>query len=312
MAAAAALGNDMRTLPAIVLGACALAASAGAADLHFVIVEGLGGESRYEERFAEESAKIAEAARRTTANPSSVHVLRGAGARLDAIVQTFTGLQAKLKADDPLAVILIGHGAHDGDNYKFNIPGPDLTEDRLHNLLDKLPSTRQLVVLTTSSSGAALERLQAPGRVVITATKSGRERNATVFSRFWADAFDNPEADADKNEIVTVEEAYRFAEAKVKSFFEESRNMATEHPRMEGDAAGSFTLSRLGTAAQALSDPKLRPMIERREALQNSVEQLKLRKDAMSEDEYFGKLQTLLLQLAELEEEIGAAAEQKP
>lgn len=289
----------------------ALAAAPAMAELHYVIVQGLPGEPEYGERFREETDKIAEAARRTTADPARVHLLRDRDATREKISQTFAALKDRLNAGDTVAVILVGHGSYDGEDYKFNIPGPDITASRLADLMNGLPAERQLVVNSTSSSGASLEALQGEGRIVITATKSGRERNATVFSRYWAEAFDNPEADADKNQTVTVQEAYQYAETKVKVYFENARLLASEHPRMEGGLASTFTLARLGEAAEIMSDPAMQPLMKQREDLQTKIELLKLRKDAMDEGEYFAELQDLLLQLAELEEKISAEAAAK-
>ena len=300
----------MRLRSILLVGWLALAAQAPAA-LHYVIVQGLPGEPQYGERFREETDKIAEAARRTTADPARVHLLRGREATREKIVETFVALKDQVNAEDTVAVILVGHGSYDGDNYKFNIPGPDITAARLAGLMDGLPAERQLVVNSTSSSGASLEALQGKGRIVITATKSGRERNATVFSRYWAEAFEDPEADADKNETITVQEAYQYADTKVKVYFENARLLASEHPRMEGELASTFTLARLGESAQIMSDPTLQPLMQQREDLQTKIELLKLRKDAMDEGEYFSELQGLLLKLAELEEKISAEAAAK-
>lgn len=287
-----------------------LAAAPGWSALHYVIVQGLPGEPRYGERFSEETEKIAAAARRTTADPARVHLLKDRNATQEKIVQTFTALKNRLNAEDAVAVILVGHGSYDGEDYKFNIPGPDITASRLAGLMDALPAQRQLIVNSTSSSGAAVEALQAKGRIVIAATKSGRERNATVFSRYWAEAFENAEADSDKNQAITVQEAYQYAATRVKVYFENARLLASEHPRMEGEMAGSFTLARLGESAKILSDPKLQPLVQQREDLQTKIELLKLKKDAMDEGEYFAELQGLLLKLAELEEKISAGAGQ--
>ncbi|MEZ5392982.1 MAG: hypothetical protein R2724_08935 [Bryobacterales bacterium] len=162
------------------------------AALHYVIVQGLPGEPRYEERFSEETSKIAEAARATAGDAKRVHLLKDRGATLEKIAETLTALKNNLNADDTVAVILVGHGSYDGSDYKFNIPGPDLTGSRLASLMDALPAERQLVVNATSSSGASMDALQGKGRIVITATKSGRERNATVFSRYWAESVFEP------------------------------------------------------------------------------------------------------------------------
>ena len=55
----------------------------------------------------------------------------------------------------------------------------------------------------------------AADRVVITATRSGGERNATRFGGFWAEALASDEADRDKDGTVTAQEAYDYARRKV-------------------------------------------------------------------------------------------------
>ena len=73
----------------------------------------------------------------------------------------------------------------------------------------------------TSASGGAIPILQKPKRVVVTATKSGTEKNATVFARYFIEGLRDPAADADKNEVITVLEAFRYAEAKTAKFYDE-------------------------------------------------------------------------------------------
>jgi hypothetical protein len=282
-------------------------ATAGAAP-YFVIVEGLGGAPEYDERFRTEAARVAAAARRSAGEDAQVRLLRGDDARRENLIRVFNELRS-LSQDDSLAVILIGHGSYDGESYKLNIPGPDLTAKELAGLLEEVPAKRQLVVNTTSASGGAAETLSAPARIVVSATKNGRERNATVFSRYFADAFESPEADQDKNEVVTAAEAFRYADAKVKAHFEEAKRMATEHPRLDGELAETFALARLGAAAEALNDPKIRPLVAKREKLEIAIDELKLQKDAMGESEYFDKLQGLLIDLAEVQVEISALTE---
>lgn len=290
----------------------ALVAAPAAAELHYVIIQGLGGEPSYAERFAEEVDRIAEGAKQSATSPDNVHVLRGETARREAIADTFTRLADELTEEDQLAVILIGHGSYDAQAYKLAIPGPDFTDRRLAEWLDAIPAQRQLVVNTTSSSGASMETLQREGRVVVTATKSGRERTATFFSKYWAAAFEDPEADVDKNETVTAQEAFDFADAKVQEFFESGKLLASEHARIEGEMAESFTLARLGSAAEALSDPALRPLLAEKEGIETKIAQLKLKKDAMSETEYFVELQELLIELAQVQERIATQTSSTP
>ena len=106
----------------------------------------------------------------------------------------------------------------------------------------------QLVVNTSSSSGATLDRLKGDERILILATRSGAERHATRFGNYFAAALSEPSADLDKNRMVTAEEAFGFAERQVADFYERNGQLATEHPRLEGEQAARFSLARLGAS----------------------------------------------------------------
>lgn len=289
----------------IVLAFSALSASAAT---HFVVVGGLGGEADYAERFAQEAEDLAETAGGTVGE-AQVALLKGADATREALEETLAELVGEAAEEDAVVVYLIGHGTFDGKDYKFNIPGPDITAARLGQLLDNLAAKRQLVVNMTSCSGAMLEPLQAEGRIIITATKNGRERNATVFSRYWTAAFEDAEADVDKDESITVQEAYDYAVTKVAAFYESAQRLATEHARIEGEGTETFLLARLGKNAALAQDPRLAPLFKRREELRMNVDALKLRRDAMDENAYFDELQTILLQLATVDVQIENAQE---
>ena len=118
--------------------------------------------------------------------------------------------------------------------------------------------------------------LEKPKRVVITATKAGTEKNATVFPRYWIEGLRDPAADSDKNEIVTALEVFRYAEEKTAKFYETQKRLSTEHALIEdagkgegvkipsaengeGLTAGRFAVLHLGRAAAQSRDPaKLR------------------------------------------------------
>ena len=101
-----------------------------------------------------------------------------------------------------------------------------------------MPPTRQLVVNMTSASGGSIDALRKENRVVISATKTGTEKNATVFARYWAEALSDPAADTDKNETVSALEAFRYAEQKTAKFYETQKRLATEHAVLEDTGKG--------------------------------------------------------------------------
>ncbi|HVZ61619.1 MAG TPA: hypothetical protein VG892_12615, partial [Terriglobales bacterium] len=198
----------------------------------YLTVAGLGGEPDYEQRFAAYAQDI-DKVLKSMGGSSKVETLYGPAATRERVQSALGAIAGSAKAGDALVVMLIGHGSYDGSEYKFNLPGPDITDAELASLLNRIPAERQLVVNMSSASGASLNALKKANRTVITATKAGTEKNATVFARYWVEALRDPAADVDKNETVTALEAYRYADQKTVQFYETQKRLATEHAMME-------------------------------------------------------------------------------
>jgi hypothetical protein len=66
--------------------------------------------------------------------------------------------------------------------------------------------------------------------------------------------------------------------------------------------AASFSLIRLGANAAAANDPLKRPLLERKEALEQAIDKLKYEKAALPAVEYKRRLEALLLELARVQE----------
>ena len=290
------------------------------AGLYYVTVAGLGGEPDYEQRF---TALATDLDKLLKASGSDVHVYTLTGAQSTRVHMTETlGLVARqAKPDDDFILILIGHGSFDGVEYKLNLLGPDISGAELATLCDRVPSKRQLIVNTTSSSGGSVVALAKPGRAIIAATKSGTEKNATVFARYWVEALRDPTVDVDKNEAISALEAFEYADRKTAAFYESQKRLATEHPVFEdtgkreavraassetgeGRLLSNFTLLRMGTAQKAASDPAKRDLLAKKEELEQKVDTLKYQKAAMSQDEYKKQLTETLVELARIEEEL--------
>src|ERR1017187_8390546 len=233
MAAPPALGGGMMRLLALLL----LVALAAPAATFYVTISGLGGEADYDQRFKMWAQDIDSSLKKAgTPDPDIITLI---APTREQIRTRFASLASTVKATDSLVVVLIGHGTFDGVDYKFNLPGPDITGAELSTLLDRVPSARQLVVVTTSSSGGSIEFLRKPNRIVIAATKAGTEKNATIFARYWAEALRDPSADVDKNESISALEAFRYAQRKTKEFFDTQKRLATEHSVFEDTGKGT-------------------------------------------------------------------------
>jgi hypothetical protein len=296
---------------------CALTLHARATT-YYVIVAGLGGEPDYVQRFtaaANDLDKIYKSAEGT------VHVTTLTGAQSTAahLRETLDGVARDAKAEDDFALVLIGHGTFDGVEYKFNLVGPDVSASEIAAMCNRIAARRQLVVDTTSASGGAVQALERPGRAVIAATKSGTEKNATVFARFWVEAFQDPSADTDKSDSISAMEAFTYANMKTAEFYDSQKRLATEHAvfndtgsgepvRAAGSGQGlllsNFTLLRLGTSQMAANDPAKRALLAKKDDLEQKIDTLKYQKAAMDPADYKKQLTDALVELAKVQEEM--------
>src|SRR5271170_5611299 len=315
MGAAAQVGGGMRPTLLLMLSAALLNAAT-----FFVTVGGLGGEPEYVQRFASQAQEIDKLVR--AGNPDAkVQTLYGPQATKSQVQSVLGAIAKEAKPGDAFVLMLIGHGSFDGVDYKMNLPGPDLSAIELAALLDRIPAGRQLVVNMTSASGGSRTALEKPSRAVITATKSGSEKNATIFARYWVEALRDPAADADKNETVSALEAFIYAEQKTSQFYETQKRLATEHPTLEdtgqsdgtrkpspengeGLVASHIALLHLGATQVAANTPEKKALLARREELEQQIDTLKYQKAATDPEEYKKQLQALLLDLAKTQAEL--------
>jgi hypothetical protein len=271
-----------------------------------LIVGGLGGEAGYEQKFQTQAKAVASAASRSGAALKDIVVITGEQARRTALDPELKKFASSVKNDDQVVVVLIGHGSYDGEEYRFNLPGPDITGREILAFLDSMPASQMLVVNATSSSGSVVEQWRKPNRVVITATKSGGERNATRFAEYWVEALSSPEADRDKNEIVTAAEAYDYASRKVADTFKSDAALATEHSRLDGKNADRIVVARLGSSALLPSDDVLDGLMKEQGSLEMRLDEVKGKKASMPADQYYNELEKVLLDVARLDKRIDA------
>jgi hypothetical protein len=306
---------------ALLCAACvAISAHTVGAAPYYVTVAGLGGEPDYEQRFtalAKDLDKLFKAA----ASDAHVYTFTGSDATKARLTETLAQIAREAKAEDEFTMVLIGHGSYDGEVYKFNLPGPDISGEDLAILCDRIPAKRQLIVNTTSASGGSVGALQKAGRIVIAATKTGTEKNATVFARYWVDSLRDGSADTDKNEAITALEAFVYADRKTASFYESQKRLATEHSVLEdtgkkeavrapsaengeGQLAANFTILRIGSAQKAANDPAKRTLLDEKEQMERKIDLLKYQKAAMSAEDYKKQLSDALLELARVQGEL--------
>ena len=316
------------------------AAPAFAQNVHLVVIVGLAGDPEHGELFQKWASNLVEASTSRygiprervvflAEKPDGEGTLSTGRSTRDEIVKTFETLAQKSASDDLVFVVLIGHGTFDGRIAKFNLPGPDMTAADFQPLLKRLEPRRVVLVNSASASGPFIEALSAPGRTIVTATRNGSERFATLFGGFFVDALVGDAADADKNKRTTVLEAFNYARREVATAYEREGIMLTEHALLDdvGDREGTAqptadgkqgriaSILSLGAAASgetATGDPKLRALYDERRALERRVESLRLLKDSMDPQRYAAELEKALTELALKSRQIREAGGKTP
>jgi len=303
-----------RVLLIVSMIACARASAAQ--ETHLLVITGISGDEALAAQYHQLATRFIDAAKKKDAVPDANVIYLAEKTEVDpsrisgrstkeGIEKAFADLAAKAHPNDEIFVLLIGHGGFDGRTATFNMPGPDFSAADFARLLSKFPAERVVFVDTTSSSGAFLSPLAAPGRTIVTATKTGGEKLDTRFAQFFVDAYEDPAADRDRNGRISVAEAFEFAKAQVAAAYQKAGTLQTEHAALddgsEGKLAATMFLSTGGhvSANLDMNDPQVRQLVKERDALEQQVAAIKLRKDSMDAADYDAQLEKLLVALAE-------------
>ena len=231
--------------------------------------------------------------------------------------------QSRIQNPEPLWIVLIGHGTFDGTTARFNLTGPDVSAEEFAQWL--APLKRPIAFVNcASASGPFLNKASAPNRVIVTATRSGDEVNFSHFGEYISAAIGDPNADLDKDEQVSLLEAYLVAGTRVAEFYRAESRLATEHALLDdnGDQLGTpaewFTGVRAtqrpkgagqtdGTLAHQFHlirsepDQAIPASVRRqRDTLERQIAALRDRKATLSTEAYYQQLEPLMLELAKL------------
>jgi hypothetical protein len=310
----------------LVLSLALAATSSFAADRYAVVVTGASGGDDYarkydtlrvsfvstlKEKFGFEPSHLA-----VLADHESAGVLLATRANVQHVL---SDLRQRMTKDDLLFVLLIGHGTSaNGEDAKFNLVGPDLSASEWNDLVKPIPG-RLVFVDTSGASFPFMQKLAGRGRVVLTATDSAAQQFETVFPEFFIKAFEDPAADLDKDGRVSLWEAFSYASAGVRQWFDQHGQLPTERPLLDDDGDGvgreaqnpgsDGALARAvylePDAASAVEGGATLTVLQKAKAdLERRIEELKARKSAMAPDAYDAELERLLLELARVSQQI--------
>jgi hypothetical protein len=288
-----------------------------------LLVIGAAGEAEYGEQFAA-SADLWK--RAGTNGGFQISVIGEGGKGDDDRGLLLNALTNELQQSvEELWIVFIGHGTFDGRVAKFNLRGPDISADEVAAALK--PCKRPLAVINcASASGPFINAISAPGRVVITATRSGYEENVTRFGNYLARDVADPAADLDKDGQTSLLEAFLMASRQTQDFYKDAGRLATEHALIDdnGDGLGTPADFFLGVRAvkkaangktvdgvrahqmnlvRSANEQELSPTLRaRRDEMEAQLSALRDRKSQMNEDDYYNQLEKILVGMAKLYE----------
>lgn len=306
---------------ALALGFASVPARAQTNATDLLVVVGAPGETQFGSNFVAQAEAWVRLGSRIQARTRSIG-LDAPGTNDLEQLQSALGSLATNGAS-PLLLVFIGHGTHDGRDARFNLRGPDVTAT---NLLDWLrPITRPTAILNTASASAPfLKVLSRSNRVVVTATRSGNEVNATRLGAHLATALEDPKADLDQDGDVSVLEAFLSAATRTAESYKAEGRLATEHPLIDDNAdtlgtpADWFRGTRATKKPQGGAAPdglkahqfalipgtdsaRLTPeQRARRDELEAEILRLRESRPEPPDDAYYAKLESLLLEIARL------------
>jgi hypothetical protein len=287
-----------------------------------IIVVGAAGEQEFGKEFADWAGLWAKAcdaggAKHTTFGLRPAEDETDLSKLKQAIVSEPTNSIAELW------LVLIGHGTFDGKEAKFNLRGPDLSATELGEWLK--PFRRPVIVINcASSSSPFINKLSSPGRLIVTATRSGYEENYARFGKYIATAITDPTADLDKDGQTSLLEAFIMASRQAGDFYAAGGRLVTEHALLDDNGDGLGTPADFFRGVHAVKKPasggsvdglrahqihlvrseleqQMSPEVRaRRDELELALAKLRDLKASLPVDEYYHRLESLMQTLAEL------------
>ena len=300
------------------------ATSPATRELGVAIVVGAHGNEEYRKHFISEAAQLHEVCAKAGAACDVIGLDPEANGSTDSGRLKSWLEKAAANPSRSLWLVLIGHGTFDGRDAKFNLRGPDITSTDLAGWLK--PMKGEIAVIQTASASAPiLKALAGPNRVLISATKSADEVFYARFGRYFAQAISGgAEADLDRDNQVSLLEAFLWSSKQVERFFETEGRLATEHALIEDDGDGVGTRAEAFTGVRLTKPPadgkpgdgalaRQRCLVQndddakltdeqrkRRDELERQVEALRTKKGQMPDPEFYQQLEKLMLEIAKV------------
>ena len=293
---------------------------------HLILVIGAPGADEYKETFQACATRWQDAAKRADAGCTVIGQIDPPAQDLEKLTRSINEM-ISVETTEPLWIVFIGHGTFDGRTASLNLNGPDVSAEKMAELLQ--PAKRPIAFIACAScTSPFINALSAPNRIIISATKDGNQIQYSRFGDAMSQAIGGLDADINRDGQTSLLEAWLFASRRTAEFYTTEGRLATEHALIDdnGDSKGTraevYDGDRLkigienadqldGTQAarwnfvrsdeERLLSPEQR---HTRDDLERKLEDLRLRKATFTESEYLTELESILVPIAELYESL--------
>jgi hypothetical protein len=314
---------------AVLIGAGMLpVGSATAQQQKVIVVVGAAGQAAYAEQFEAWASEWKSAVQKSGGDQVELTQI-GLGVPVESR-SDFDLLKESIKSTPKtigeLWVVLIGHGTDDRKKSKFNLRGPDVSASQLNEWLAPLPC-RTVIINCSSASGSFIGKLKHPDRIVVTATKSAAQLNFARFGGYFSKAIADPAFDLDKDQQTSLLEAFLAASSQTQEFYVEDTRLATELAMVDDNGDGQGTPADWFKGVRVVKQAKkgapdgfhansvflVRGQEEsklsteqrkKRNELEVKLEQLRVKKNTMTEEAYYLAIEPVLLKLSRVYAEI--------
>jgi hypothetical protein len=309
------IAHCVRVCTALVLSAVAVHAQRDG-NTHLVVISGVSGEPRIGTEWHSMSLALATAATERFGIAASRVILLAQDSTRDAprlngrstkvtIERVLSQLARTLGAQDRLVIVIMAHGSSLSGDARVNLPGPDMTASDFARVLAPATAPSVAFIHTGSASGDFASELAGPRRIIITATKSAREQNETLFPGPFVRALTTDAGDTNKDGRVSLLEAFTVAQQEVEQVFTKGNLLPTEHAVLtdssdgRGGQASTFYFATSVTGTGAQNSPEIAAALAARAEVQSRIDALRAQRATMDEATYLRALEPLIVELIE-------------
>jgi len=174
----------------------------------------------------------------------SFFVDRESSVHKDSIISTAENLKKQIdkfsvevNTVDRFIFYYIGQANIVSDTLRLNLPGPDITHERLADWINGIKASSMLIVLDCPCAGLAVTTLTGQNRIIIGAC-TAEQHYSTQFSEYFVSALIDEKSDTDEDGRISLLEAFTSASMNVDDFYRQQALLTTETPVLEDNADG--------------------------------------------------------------------------